>query len=778
MPAPSTTDDLLELVRKSGLVEDRKLDAYLQKLQGSGSFPAEPNHLAGILVRDGILTQFQAEQILLGKWRRFHIGKYKVLERIGSGGMGSVYLCEHTLMRRRVAVKVLPTSKSDDTSARERFLREARAVAALDHPNIVRAYDIDQDSNLHFLVMEYVDGSNLQEIVKRTGALDVRRAVHYIAQSALALQHAHEVAGIVHRDIKPGNILVDRNGVVKVLDMGLARFFYDEEDLLTQKYDENVLGTADYLAPEQALDSHSVDIRADIYGLGATLYFCLTGKAPFSEGTVAQKLIWHQTRQPKSVRAHRPEIPEEVAIIVERMMAKDPNQRFQTPLEIAQALTIWTQTPIAPPPEVEMPRLSPAASGMMPNETGRAVPFTPVSSSGPGSSRRKVWQVPQGTPSNDKARSTPPLAAPAGPPPSSPSPPTPPPPPEQAAAAVTTAACLTEGRDAAEPVSWKSLTADTLDAVAQSDTVPHQARPRRAPISKTAAALPFPQGPERQKLILWAVTGGVVLLAIVLGLWAWVGGSGKARQQGRPETGPSPQILRVQRGSPGQANTFPSLREAMAAAKDNARIRVFDEVIEEQLAVDARLPRDITIESGLETRSVVWRAPAQPREGEPLLRVNGVEGLRVRAFAFDGQGRMKDLVTISGICPGLGLEDVQLSGFTVRGLVVVNCEGRADKPVKLTRIRIQRSNARELGMVFDAHPKVRDGINNHVVVTDCQIEGGGPTGGVVMTSSEAVKGVRFRGSSPQPEMAKPQPEKAKSNPEKAKTPPKSQGKKA
>src|SRR5262249_50912874 len=210
-------------------------------------------------------------------------GTYRVLERLGWGGMGLVYLCEHKLMRRRVAVKGLPSAKSKDPAALDRFQREARAVAALDHPNIVHAYDIDQDESLHFLVMEYVDGASLQEIVKKVGPMDVHRAAHYMQQTCLGLEHAHD-AGLVHRDIKPGNILVDRSGVVKVLDMGLARFFNDEEDILTKKYDENVLGTADYLAPEQALDSHGVDIRADIYSLGATFYFLLTGRTPFGEG--------------------------------------------------------------------------------------------------------------------------------------------------------------------------------------------------------------------------------------------------------------------------------------------------------------------------------------------------------------------------------------------------------------------------------------------------------------------------------------------------------------
>jgi serine/threonine protein kinase len=266
-------------------------------------------------------------------------------------------------MRRRVAVKVLPTARAEDPSALERFYREARAVAALDHPNIVRAHDIDEDNGLHFLVMEYIDGASLQDIVKRHGPMDVRRAIHYVRQAALGLQHAHDAALLVHRDIKPGNILIDRQGVVKILDLGLARFFDSEESAISRKFEENVLGTADYLAPEQALDSHSVDIRADIYSLGATFYFCLTGSAPFQEGTVAQKLRWHQSRKPKPVRELRPEVSPAVAAVIETMMAKDRDRRYRVPSDVVEALAPWTKEPIPPPPEKEMPRLSPAAMG-------------------------------------------------------------------------------------------------------------------------------------------------------------------------------------------------------------------------------------------------------------------------------------------------------------------------------------------------------------------------------------------------------------------------------
>jgi serine/threonine protein kinase len=360
MPVPTTTDDLLELIRKSELVPAERLDTFMSQ---SGSSAAKPRELSNLLVAAGLVTQFQAEQFLQGKWRGFAIGKYKVLERLGSGGMGTVYLCEHMVVCRKVAVKVLPTSQANNPSALGRFYREARAAGVLDHPNLVKAHDVDQEGPLHFLIMDYVDGASLQEIVTRFGPLSVTRACHYIRQAATGLQAAHE-AGLIHRDVKPANIMLQRDGTIRLLDLGLARFTNDNLDLLTLKYDEkNVLGTADYVAPEQALNSHEVDIRCDIYGLGGTFYYLLTGSPPFPGGKIAQKLIWHQVRQPAPVRQTRSDVPEELEAIVARMMAKDPAKRFQSPQEVIEALAPWTKTPVPPPRDEEMPRLSPAAAG-------------------------------------------------------------------------------------------------------------------------------------------------------------------------------------------------------------------------------------------------------------------------------------------------------------------------------------------------------------------------------------------------------------------------------
>ena len=214
MSVPSSVEELLQLIRKSGMVDEQKLSAYLQRRQLTRGLPADPREFADELVRDGILTYFQSEQFLLGKWRGFTIGKYKLLERVGVGGMGQVFLCEHMFMKRRVAVKVLPPAKADQPAALGRFYREARAAGGLDHPNIVRTHDIDQDGNLHFIVMDYVDGPNLLDIVKKFGPMDLGRAVSYIRQVAGGLDYAFRNA-LIHRDIKPGNVLIDRKGVAQ-----------------------------------------------------------------------------------------------------------------------------------------------------------------------------------------------------------------------------------------------------------------------------------------------------------------------------------------------------------------------------------------------------------------------------------------------------------------------------------------------------------------------------------------------------------------------------------
>ena len=289
---------------------------------------------------ENLITPWQRDKLLDGKHRGFFLGRYKLLGQLGSGGMSTVYLGEHVLMQRRVAIKVLPKQRVTDTSYLARFHREARAAASLDHPNIVRAYDVDNEGDIHYLVMEFVDGRDLQQTVKMEGPLDFVLAADYIRQAAEGLGHAHS-NGLIHRDVKPANLLVDRKSVVKVLDLGLARFTDEDHASLTVQYDENVLGTADYLAPEQAIDSHGVDARADIYSLGCAFYFLLTGHPPFADGTLPQRLMAHQKQQPPPIVKERPKTPADLAEICTKMMAKKPADRYQSMNDVAQALRRW-----------------------------------------------------------------------------------------------------------------------------------------------------------------------------------------------------------------------------------------------------------------------------------------------------------------------------------------------------------------------------------------------------------------------------------------------------
>jgi len=354
MPAPSTASELIALMLQSRVVDPVRLKGGLPVL------PDDPKAAAEVLIREGWLTYFHAEQLLKGKWRGFSIGKYQILERLGSGGMGAVYLADHTMLGRRVAIKVLPLHLAKEGWFLDRFYREAQAVAALDHPNIVRAHDVDCDGEFHFLVMEYVDGANLQQIVHDRGPFSVLRAAHYVRQACRGLEHARQV-GLVHRDIKPSNFLLDRQGVIKILDMGLACFQDSQRTKSTKPSERVMVGTDDYLAPEQIVDSDAVDIRADIYGLGATMFFLLSGQPPFPEApSPSLKLIWHMMQSPRSIEAFRDDVPEGLKGLLERMMAKNPWDRPQTPAEVEAALVPFTNEPIGPPPLEEMPELSPA----------------------------------------------------------------------------------------------------------------------------------------------------------------------------------------------------------------------------------------------------------------------------------------------------------------------------------------------------------------------------------------------------------------------------------
>ncbi len=339
MRAPSSTTELIELCRKSGIYAGPSLD---EKLSVFPNLPSDPSASAALLVKQGILTKFQAKHLLTGRWRGFRLGSYVVREQIGQGGMGAVYLAEHETLQRTVALKVLSPALNTQNSklSVERFLREARSAAALDHPNIVRIHDVGQQGGMHYLVMEYVEGQTLDELQRKGGAISPSRAVDFIAQTAAGLQHAYE-KGFIHRDIKPANLMLTKDGTVKILDMGLARSSSNESDKLTQLMDEGaIVGTADYISPEQAMNAPNIDIRSDIYSLGATFFSLVTGTPPFS-GNTTQKLVQHQMKDAPSLTTIDRTFPPGLAKVVSKMLQKKPENRYQSPGEVISAVAEW-----------------------------------------------------------------------------------------------------------------------------------------------------------------------------------------------------------------------------------------------------------------------------------------------------------------------------------------------------------------------------------------------------------------------------------------------------
>jgi serine/threonine protein kinase len=334
--ASGSRDEFLAVLERSKLLKPEEF-AEVQRLAQEANDPPE---LAKTLVRKGILTRWQAGQLLAGR-SKCTVGKYKLLELLGRGGMGSVYLGEHVMMNRRVALKIIPRHIGKDPAGLERFLAEARTIASLDHPNIVQAYSVDNEGDQYYLVMEYVEGLDLHRLVEAEGPLDCASAVDYVRQAADGLAHSHS-RNMVHCDIKPSNLIVNPQGVVKILDMGLARLTNPgQANGEISEQDERILGSVDYMAPEQALHTVDFNHRADIYSLGCTLYFLLTGHAPFPDGTLPERILKHQTQEPKPISAERSDVPQSLIEICKKMMSKRPAARYQTAAELSQVLAAW-----------------------------------------------------------------------------------------------------------------------------------------------------------------------------------------------------------------------------------------------------------------------------------------------------------------------------------------------------------------------------------------------------------------------------------------------------
>jgi eukaryotic-like serine/threonine-protein kinase len=317
------------------------------------------------LVAQGSLTEYQAGVIARGHGHQLFLGPYKILERIGKGRMAGVYRAVHDL-GQVVAVKVLPPSKTKDPQTLGRFQREARLALRLRHPNIVRTFQAGVANDLYFLVMEYLVGETLEEVLDRRRRLRTGEAVRLVAQALEGLQQIHE-EGLVHRDLKPGNLMLvggtpdsTLGATVKVMDIGLGRALFDE-DATGQNFEltneGDLLGTPAYMAPEQARDAHGADVRADVYSLGCVLYHALTGQPPFPDANRVRQLVRHATEQPRPLRDFTPEAAEDLQAVLDAMLAKDPSQRYATPAQAAQALQRFRDRGAAVTPLEQQPEM-------------------------------------------------------------------------------------------------------------------------------------------------------------------------------------------------------------------------------------------------------------------------------------------------------------------------------------------------------------------------------------------------------------------------------------
>jgi serine/threonine protein kinase len=350
---PTTAESVCNLVIRSRLLSAEEVHPLYQRWRGeAGPTGTDATPFISWLADRQYLTEYQANWLLRGRVDHFFLHQYKLLDRIGRGSMAGVYKAVHQL-GQVVAIKILPPSKAAEPSLLGRFQREARLALRLKHPNIVRTFQVGQTAALHYIVMEYLEGETLDEVLQRRRKLPAAEAVRLIHQALLGLQHLHE-QGMVHRDLKPGNLMLvpprapgmpDQalNATVKIMDIGLGRALFDEgtpggADNFQLTSEGAILGTPDYLAPEQARNARLADVRADIYSLGCVLYHALTGQPPFVETNLVRQLVRHATETPRPLRELNATIPEGLQPILAMMLAKDPANRYPTPERAAQAL--------------------------------------------------------------------------------------------------------------------------------------------------------------------------------------------------------------------------------------------------------------------------------------------------------------------------------------------------------------------------------------------------------------------------------------------------------
>ena len=664
MSKPSSIKEMIDLLRRSQVVEPAHLETFFETLKRERTKKLTPQSLLDCLLEKNLITRFQSDLLANGKWKGFTLGGYRLLDRIASGAMGQVFVAEHVKLRKKVAIKVLAPTLKGNEIARQRFVREARAAASLSHEHIVQVFDVNHDYQPPYIVMEYVDGTSLQAAVALSGPLSPAAPAVCGHQLALGLQHAFE-HGLVHRDVKPANAVIDRKGNVKLLDLGIARF--DDGLELTQNVpqDKLILGTIEYLAPEQAIDSTKVDTRADIYSLGATLYFLLVGEPPFARAVSSAKLVLKQTEMPMMVSDLRPDVPIELAAVIHRMLAIKPPGRYATPADAANALAPFAIAP-ADFPQSLFTRVPPRTFGA----------DTPMPMSGKNS--RYLVQpaaVLSRSGSANFSLSSPGLER----------------------THVSIPALAADGHENDFDFGTPGTVETNLEA-----TMPHPLLSRAPEIGKSSRLNP-PDAAAQKRKSRWLMGGlaaGVALIAVLSYVIVRFLPGASAKDQTKLKSKAVSKPVEPGAGSPipvsnektlivaksGKPGHFPTFAAALEAAKGNVkRIEIWEDQLEENvsLGIATPLPAGLTIVGrGPQTGRTEIVTPPTNSTTDWSHRVVAPFGLTLERLTFDGRGEAASLVSVSGA--NITLSELVFRQYTTSGLGISFVNGLTMTGCRLT----------------------------------------------------------------------------------------------
>jgi len=704
MTSPKNASEFVQVLEQASLIAP----VHLQRIRNQIPPPSSPGFdsltFAKALIKEGFLTPFQAKRLMAGRREGFFIGKYRLLDILGQGGMGRVYLAEQITMKRAVALKLIRFGDHESPAILVRFAREARAAAKLRHPNITQAFDFDQAGDYHYIAMEFIEGVTLQDWVAKCGALPWAQVAFYMAQAAAALEHAHQ-SGLVHRDVKPGNMMVDVQGSLKLLDLGLVNV-PTEDDSLTLAQRDLILGTADYVAPEQALNSHTVDIRADLYSLGGVFYYLLTGRPPFSGKSAAQKIIAHQTEELRPLQDVAPEVPKRLADVVHKLMAKKPEDRYQTPTELLQILKPFAQVAARPTPPYDI-SLVKFARETVDKYLRFGVDAPPANNVPPanfGQSSMADFRIPADLltpkPTGDLGSSV-----------------------------------------INKPVTPRSGTNLRKQSAARSaDSGGKTPTPRTTPLppNKRVPTLavrpePSPSKPRPKRTInRWVKLAIIFIIPNVAAVFVMCFLLARS-----PETNPN----RPRANQPAarvmlaHADSTQTLTRAIATIARDGQVLVetngaelpLDGVV---IAGDKLANRgQFSLASKDKSKVVTLTAAAGP-----ILRISNAEHLLVRDLILDGKGRSGPLVQIEGRNPGVTFQNVVIRNAPGTVVRLLDAQGDSGKPVRFVNVSFEVDEA-SVPICFQA--RSHDGSSRNIEIVGCTFKGAGT--GILLT--EPVDGV-------------------------------------